>query len=318
MPDAVQIEHEELSLPSFDDAVGVLFPSAGNAVIEEEAAPEAPEEALEAPETPAETEKPAQEATPAAEPQTAEVEQEQRLLQRIAEKEREFQTRMQAQKAELDRQQAELEQRLAKTKEWEEWERKLSEEDVLGALESRGWDLEGLAKAAIERRGAAPTRRLHQEVERQKSEIQQEIAKFREEQRQAQIAALQAKVEVEARNEIKTRSPLLNAVGDIGYNTVMQLAQMHHQSGQPVSYDTLVPEAERQLAQLLELALSEPSVREKYLGSSSPTTQAKPSPTLSSSKASQTSRRAAPPDFDSLSAEEVADQLFKGGLINSL
>lgn len=278
---------------------------------------EEPGEAEEVQETPAEPQEAPQEAPPAQTPPAAPpppAQDEQRLLTRIAEKEREMRAALQREQEAIQAAQAQLEAQQAKIREWEEFERRLSEEDVLGALESRGWKLEELAQAAVQGRGAAPLRRVEQQLKEQREAIERRFQELeaakRQEVHQAQLRAAEAEVQ----SEVQRRSPLLHAAGAVGHNAVFALAQTFKAEGKPLSYDTLIPEAEQSLASLIESVLSVPANRERFLKAASTDSQAKRSPTLSNSVASQATRRTQRPNIDDIPDKDAAiDALFEAG-----
>lgn len=316
--ESVEVAESGVDAPDFGDMAAL---DAAMSVFAEAA--ESPEEPAEAAEAPEPTEEPAQAAqTPPEAPPSlpsapqAPSDEEQRVLARIAEKEREMFARMQQERAALEAQRAEIEAQQAKLRDWEEFERRLAEEDVLGALESRGWKLEDLGRAAVEGRGAAPLRRLEAKLAEQQKAMQEQFRRLEQERVAAQQAQFQAQLEQEMRNEISTRSPVLAAAGQVGYEAVMGLAERYRAAGQRVTYDQLVPEAERTLSHLIESVLSVPAVRERYLGAgqASSGTQAKaPRPALNTA-ATQVAKRTQPVNLDDITDPYAAvDALFSSG-----
>lgn len=298
---------ESFDLSSLDDVMAAMA---------EPAEAEEPQEVVE--EAPSEPQEPVQEAASAPQVPTAPVappQEDQRILDRLAQKEREMVARLQREREELAAERAAVEAERARIREFEEFERRLAEEDVVGALESRGWHLDELARAAVQGRGAAPLRRIENEVKKQQEIFQRELQALKQEREVERQRALQAAADAEIRRELQTRSPLLSSAGEVGRNALMAVAQAYHQAGQPVpSYETLVPEAERSLAQLIESVLSVEANRARFLPqSASPEKQVKPSPTMSGNVASQASRRTARPNVDDLPMEDAIDELWRSG-----
>lgn len=221
--------------------------------------------------------------------------------------------RVTAREREIDERARTVAEREAAHQRYSEFETRLREKDVLGAISSLGYSFDDLTRAAVENRGVEkPSSKLEKDVET----LRAELTTLRQEREAAQRAETLAQVHREIDASITAHSPLLATLGTRARDAVWEhIASTYQSTGGRVtlSYQEAIAAVDRDFSAIVTQALAVESVREKLLpkpapgqapsGISDPAAIVTPGrpPTLTNADASTPARRA---ESDVMSEDE--------------